>query len=231
MLNINKLNLSQNTPISPFQWSLLIHSLFVILFLIFIFLSNTNSSKIIDTVKIEFQEVVNPVQTSKDSLPVIKTQNNTKVTPQKTKSQTPPRKIFGINKNTITSDTADGMAIKSGNTISKDIDQETLKPEDELSLPEPVEEFLITSMPKIKIAPQIPYPPEAKSKNIEGLVLLEILIDENGKVRSAVVIDSPGFGLDEAALKAIYLFEFAPALIDNKPVPVKIKYGYRFLLN
>jgi periplasmic protein TonB len=104
-------------------------------------------------------------------------------------------------------------------------------PEDEGSLPVPAEEFLVTQMPRLKHEVRLPYPPEAKAKNIQGLVVLNVLIDDQGKVRQAELVEGPGYGLNEAALKAIYSFEFSPAVIDKKPVAVRIRYAYRFVLN
>ena len=68
------------------------------------------------------------------------------------------------------------------------------------------------------VAPQ--YPPEAQAQGIRGIVILELLIDEQGKVASVDVIRSIP-GLDEAALSAARSWEFEPTRVDGVPVRVR----------
>lgn len=140
----------------------------------------------------------------------------------------PAKRTFGLNKNTLLSTEGSAVDVKAGNTIAKAIDNE---PSDGEALPVAIEEFLVTKMPRLKKEVRLPYPAEAKSRGVEGAVILEILIDETGKVRSAKVIQGVGSGLDEAALEAIRSFEFEPAQMENKSVAVKIRYAYRFVLD
>lgn len=145
-------------------------------------------------------------------------------------TKTPPRKVFGLNRHSLQSEKG-AVDVKAGNTLAKDIDQEKMRPEDADALPVPTEEYLVNQMPRLKAEVRIPYPPQAKAKNIEGLVMMDILIDDKGKVRSAQLIEGPGYGLNEAALEAIYRFEFVPAMMDKKAIAVRIRYAYRFVLN
>jgi protein TonB len=194
-----------------------------------VFIFNPSSLPQKQKIKVEIKEVIKPKEIPPEKPFVLQTA--ARPNPAEPK-QREPRKIFGINKNTLTDTTnAAGVAIKAGNTIAKEIDQEALRPEDEQALPIPTEEYLISKMPNLKSEVRIPYPPEARKNNIEGLVVLEILIDETGKVRAASLIEGPGYGLNEAALNAIYSFAFSPAMVEQKPVAVKIRYGYRFILN
>jgi protein TonB len=85
-------------------------------------------------------------------------------------------------------------------------------------------------MPELKSEFRIPYPPEAKQKGIQGAVVMDILIDAQGTVRDAKLIEGPGSGLNEAALEAVKKFKFSPAFMQDKPVAVKIRYAYRFIL-
>jgi TonB family protein len=61
------------------------------------------------------------------------------------------------------------------------------------------------------------YPAAAFKKRVEGTVVIEILIDTQGRVAKRRVIQSVP-GLDEAALKCISQWRFEPALKDGKPV-------------
>lgn len=85
--------------------------------------------------------------------------------------------------------------------------------------------------PKILKEIFAPYPKEARRAHIEGDVVLKVLIGEDGKVEEASVIDSLGYGLDEAALVAIRQFIFSPGFKDGKIVKVQIKYRYKFRLD
>jgi len=143
------------------------------------------------------------------------------------------RKVFGLNKNSITAeDSANaGAAVKTGNTLATEVDQTEMRPEDEGALPTPVDEFMVTQMPRLKSEMRIPYPDDARKRGIEGPVVLEILIDAQGKVREARLIESPDSSLGAAALEAIRQFEFVPAKVSNNAVAVRIRYSYRFLLD
>lgn len=62
------------------------------------------------------------------------------------------------------------------------------------------------------------YPQEAFIKKIEGTVVLEILIDSQGRVVRARVIQSVPL-LDAAALQCVYQWVFQPAVKRGRPVP------------
>ena len=155
----------------------------------------------------------------------IPTQVKKKRIPKKKK-----RKVFGANKNIIRSNNSAALKTKMGNTIAKKVDNKILKKSDEEALPIPKDEYLVTQMPRVISEFRQPYPPEAKKKGIEGKVVLEILIDQNGRVRKAEVINGPGFGLNEAAKFSIMKFKFKPAMIGEQKVSVVIRYGINFVL-
>ena len=62
------------------------------------------------------------------------------------------------------------------------------------------------------------YPQEAFVKKIEGTVVVEILIDTQGRVVRARVIQSVPL-LDAAALQTVYQWLFQPAVKHGRPVP------------
>jgi periplasmic protein TonB len=116
-----------------------------------------------------------------------------------------------------------------GNTLSKASDSEVLKDSDADSLPSPVEEYLVSEMPSVlsEVRPQ--YPKEAREKQIEGSVVMDVLIDALGKVREVKIIE----GLvvfRSGAVEAMKKFRFKPAVIDGKPVAVRIRYSLKFEL-
>ena len=77
----------------------------------------------------------------------------------------------------------------------------------------------------------VPYPTEAKRSRIEGDVVIQIIVNELGKVENPQVIQSLGYGLDEAALYAIQQFVFIPGFKEGKVVKTLIKYRYKFRLD
>lgn len=63
----------------------------------------------------------------------------------------------------------------------------------------------------------------------EAVVLLEIDVDERGRVLDARVVEGAGGGLDAAALAAALDFRFEPALdARGRPAAARIRYAYRF---
>ena len=65
------------------------------------------------------------------------------------------------------------------------------------------------------------YPQEALAQGIRGIVILEIVLDKQGKVESTNVVRSVP-GLDEAAIAAARQWEYTPTKVDGKPVRVRI---------
>lgn len=99
------------------------------------------------------------------------------------------------------------------------------------SLPVAADELQVTEMPKLLSEVRIPYPEEARARGVEGTVKVDLLVDEFGVVRQSKVIEGPGYGLNEAALEAISGFKFTPAKTHEKPVAVRVRYSYRFVLD
>lgn len=87
----------------------------------------------------------------------------------------------------------------------------------------------LTKMPKLVHFEEAPYPETEKEAGTASVVL-QIAIDERGKVADAVVVEHASPAFDAAALEAVKKFVFDPAEIDNKPAPVKITYRYEFVL-
>jgi protein TonB len=147
------------------------------------------------------------------------------------KAQPEKRAIFGASRKALTDVTDPNAAnVKLGNTVAKDPDREKLRDDDADSIPIPVEEYLVTSMPVLEQEYRIPYPAEAKKTGTQGRVVMDLLIDGEGRVRKADLVAGPGFGLNEAALEAVKNFRFKPARIQDRPVAVKIRYAYNFVL-
>jgi TonB family protein len=73
------------------------------------------------------------------------------------------------------------------------------------------------------------YPEIAKSARVQGVVIMEATIDEQGRVAEARVLRSIPL-LDQAALDAIRQWEFTPTLLNGAPVPVIMTMTVQFTL-
>jgi protein TonB len=79
---------------------------------------------------------------------------------------------------------------------------------------------------KIPVAPK--YTLEARQAEIEGVVRVEVTVDETGHVVTARVVSGLGYGLDDAALAAAKASTFEPASRCGKPVIGTIVLPFRF---
>jgi len=86
-------------------------------------------------------------------------------------------------------------------------------------------------MPKMKRDSVAEYPAEVRRLGVQGRVVLELLVDEEGHVAHARVAKGLHPRLDEAALAAAKGLGFAPGTVDGRPARVKIPYTYVFVLD
>jgi protein TonB len=82
---------------------------------------------------------------------------------------------------------------------------------------------------KTKNVPPV-YPLAAQVERVAGLVILEVIIGTDGKVREGRVTRSVAF-LDEAAIEAVRQWEYTPTELDGKPVPVVMTVTVSFNLD
>jgi TonB family protein len=76
----------------------------------------------------------------------------------------------------------------------------------------------------------VKYPASAIKDSMEGQVLIELEISEQGKVMSARVKRGVRADLDSAAVQAMRKADFKPALYQSKPVAVKVTVPIMFKL-
>jgi TonB family protein len=77
------------------------------------------------------------------------------------------------------------------------------------------------------VSPQ--YPADAQARGLRGIVILELIIDTEGKVAAASVTRSvPPF--DEAALVAARQWEYEVTRVDGKPVTVRLSVPITFTM-
>lgn len=86
--------------------------------------------------------------------------------------------------------------------------------------------------PAQAIEPSLPkYPDSARRSNIEGYVLLELDIDERGKLKKARVRQGLEKSLDDAALASVQAWRFQPARLDGRAVSSTRLIRIKFQLN
>jgi protein TonB len=73
------------------------------------------------------------------------------------------------------------------------------------------------------------YPVIAKNAHVQGLVILEAVLNVQGRVESVRVLRSIPL-LDQAALDAVEQWRFTPALLNGQPVPVVMTVTVNFTL-
>lgn len=94
-------------------------------------------------------------------------------------------------------------------------------------LPTPVKKPIVFSTPQPSYQPKPRYPSIAKRRGIEGIVIFEISVANNGHVNNAFIIQSSGSSvLDKSALKAIKTWRF-PASKFNSLSTFKQKIEFR----
>ena len=74
-----------------------------------------------------------------------------------------------------------------------------------------------------KIEPE--YPADAKKRGIEGVVQLEVVIDEEGRVRKVRILSAPDRALAASAAKAKVASKsrFKPGLVGKEAVAVTLR--------
>jgi len=110
---------------------------------------------------------------------------------------------------------------QSGNVITVD------------SIPSPNDFIPVEVYPQM-IYEAIPrYPRMAYMRGIEGYVIIQAFVDKTGSVirAQAVKCDQPGWGFEEAAVRAAYKCEYKPAMQNGQPIGLWISYKVSFVID
>lgn len=76
------------------------------------------------------------------------------------------------------------------------------------------------SKPEIIERVQPQYTEVARKARLQGTVIVEAIIDENGRVTNVKVLKGLPMGLDRAAVEAVQKWRFKPAMFQGRPVKV-----------
>lgn len=106
---------------------------------------------------------------------------------------------------------------------------------DDMEEEEPDVFIVVERMPELigglqGLQSRIVYPEIAKMAGIEGRVMVQFIIDEEGRVHNPVVLRGIGGGCDEAALEAVKSARFTPGMQRGRPVKVRYTLPVTFRL-
>jgi protein TonB len=87
-----------------------------------------------------------------------------------------------------------------------------------LPIPSPDSFIDVDEEPVLLRAVKPAYPPLAYQNRIEGRVKVRILVDEDGLVRDALIMESSNEIFNEEAVAAVKQWNFKPAILNKKPV-------------
>jgi TonB family protein len=88
----------------------------------------------------------------------------------------------------------------------------------------------LDSQPKVMESAELQYTDKARRAKLQGVVMITLLIPEDGVPVDLHVVRGLGMGLDEKALDAASQYRFKPGMKDGKPVPVRISMDENFRL-
>lgn len=141
--------------------------------------------------------------------------------PTTTDTTTTP--VFGVTMES-TSQGGSGPAMPVGNTAHPAPSAPSAAPVKPLA--EPVAAVEVTKMPlPLGVCPG-KYTDEARAAALEGVVVLDVTVDEHGRARDFSVVQGLPHGLTQAAIAAVTACRFSPGERNGQPVPVRIR-GYK----
>ncbi len=77
------------------------------------------------------------------------------------------------------------------------------------------------SAPKLLFAPDPEFSAEALRTHYQGVCVVSLIIDTQGKAQRVLVVRHLGRGLDQKAIEAVQQYKFSPATLHSKPVAVQ----------
>lgn len=110
----------------------------------------------------------------------------------------------------------------------EDEQPETASPEEEVYTVVDTQPELIGGLRALH--QRVNYPERAVRRGIEGRVVVQMIVDENGRVREPRVIKGIGGGCDREALRVVRKAEFEPATRDGEPVSAQHSVWIQFRL-
>src|SRR5712691_2357322 len=86
------------------------------------------------------------------------------------------------------------------------------------------------SPPRVLYNPDPEYTEEARKAKYQGVVVLWLIVGQDGRTKDIRISRSLGMGLDQKAVEAVKLWKFEPAKKDGSPVAVQMNVEVNFRL-
>ena len=86
------------------------------------------------------------------------------------------------------------------------------------------------SPPKRIYGPKPPFTEEARQARVQGVVLLQAIIDKDGNVASVRTLKGLPMGLTESAVETVKTWKYEPSTRNGKPVAVRMHLNVGFWL-
>jgi protein TonB len=84
------------------------------------------------------------------------------------------------------------------------------------------------SAPVLLYHPDAEFTEEARKNKFYGNVLVDVVVDEQGRPTNVRCVRDVGMGLGEKAVEAVRLYKFKPSMKDGKPVKVEVTVNVDF---
>jgi len=97
-------------------------------------------------------------------------------------------------------------------------------------LPAPDQFVSFDEPPNPKSQPHVPYPEMARKAGIEGMVILQLLVDRAGDVCKVNLLEGLGAGFDESAIESVKQGKWNPARNKGEPVADRVTYPVSLVL-
>jgi general secretion pathway protein A len=81
--------------------------------------------------------------------------------------------------------------------------------------------------PKLVSSPPLVYPSRARIRNLQGVVVIDALVDATGKVADMTVISGPP-SLVQAAMDALRTWKYEPARLNGQPIAIHMQVSINF---
>jgi TonB family protein len=141
------------------------------------------------------------------------------------------RIIETLNYNTVEADTginiAENVGEEKSETVPPLIAEDTIKTDSVYAtaevMPEPVGGMN-------GIYKRLVYPKPAQEKNVEGVVNIEVLINQAGDVVESIILNDIGYGCGESAKITLFYTKFKPGLQRGKPIMIRMVIPVTFKL-
>lgn len=139
--------------------------------------------------------------------------------------------MFGVSMESTSSNGA-GPAVPVGNTTSPSAPTSNGKPTGSPPAPAVAAAHEVTKMPLPTGRCAGVYTEAAREAAIEGVVVLDLVVDEKGRARDITVVEGLSHGLTEAAITALKGCTFTPGERAGAAVPVRVRgFKIRFVLD